>query len=216
VRIDLRTRRSDKTVALPWPPADRIAAGGGFVWATQEGGDGVVGVDGRTGRIARRFNVSGGNGAGIAFGDGSLWLVQGIDVARIAPRSGRVLRRIVTRPGQEGTTNWLVFADGAVWAAGADDGIIRKIDPITNRVVARNTLHGYVGDLAVGGGTVWVSVVQDGVVYQLNEDDLSVAGTRGAGPDPSAFRSRRDHSGSRTRPAMRSPRSRASRARGAS
>ena len=114
VRIDLKTRRSSKTVALPWPPADRIAVGGGFVWATQEGGDGVVGVDTRTGRIARRFNVSGGNGAGIAVGDGSLWLVQGRDVARIEPRRGRVLRRIVTRPGQEGTTNWLVFADGAV------------------------------------------------------------------------------------------------------
>ena len=184
VRIDLKTRRSSKTVALPWPPADRIAVGGGFVWATQEGGDGVVGVDTRTGRIARRFNVSGGNGAGIAVGDGSLWLAQGTDVARIEPRRGRVLRRIVTRPGQEGTTNWLVFADGAVWAASADDGIIRKIDPVANRVVARNTLHGYIGDLAVGAGNVWVSVVQDGVVYQLNEDDLSVAGTRTAGPDP--------------------------------
>ena len=184
VRIDLKTRRSSKTVALPWPPADRIAVGGGFVWATQEGGDGVVGVDTRTGRIARRFNVSGGNGAGIAVGDGSLWLVQGTDVARIEPRRGRVLRRIVTRPGQEGTTNWLVFADGAVWAASADDGIIRKIDPVANRVVARNTLHGYIGDLAVGAGNVWVSVVQDGVVYQLSEDDLSVAGTRTAGPDP--------------------------------
>src|SRR5437763_6970481 len=181
LRIDLASRRRDRTVRLPWQAAGRIAVGGGFAWATQDGGPGIVGVDERTGRIAHRFNVSGGNGVGIAFGDGSRWLAQGTDVARIDPRTGRVLDRIVTRPGQQGTPHWRGFADCSVWTASADDGVIRKIDPVTNRVVAHNTLHGWVGDLAVGDGNVWVPVAEDGSVFELNEDDLSIAGTRAAG-----------------------------------
>src|SRR5262249_23832469 len=90
---------------------------------------------------------------------------------------------IGVRPGQEGATNWLVFADGWLWSADADDGVIRKFDPVANRLLAQNTLHGFASDLAVGGGGVWVSIAQDGILFQLDEDDLSVAGTRPAGPD---------------------------------
>jgi serine/threonine protein kinase/ABC-type transport system substrate-binding protein len=184
LRVSLATHRIDWNVKLPWPAAGRIAVGGGFVWVTQDGGAGVVGVDGHTGRIARRFHVDGGNGTGIAYGAGSLWLAQGDDVARIDPDSGRVLHRILVRPGQSGSTNWLLFADGSLWSAKADDGVIRKFDPVANRLVSQITLHGWVSDLAVAGGDVLVPISQDGVLYRLNEDDLSVAGTRPAGLDP--------------------------------
>jgi serine/threonine-protein kinase len=184
LRVNLATHRLERKVKLPWPAAGRIALGGGFVWVDQDGGPGVVGVDGRTGRIARRFQVDGGNAIGIAYGAGSLWLAQGNDVARIDPESGRVLRRIVVRPGQPGSTDWLAFSDDFLWSAKQDDGIIRKVDPVSNRVVSHITLHGWVSDLAVAAGDVWVSISQDGVLYRLNEDDLSVAGTRPAGADP--------------------------------
>jgi serine/threonine-protein kinase len=184
LRVNLVTHRVERKVKLPWQAAGRIALGGGFVWVDQDGGAGVVGVDGRTGRIARRFQVDGGNGIGIAYGAGSLWLAQGTDVARIDPDSGRILRRIVVRPGQPGSTDWLAFSDGFLWSAKADDGVIRKFDPVSNRVVSQITLHGWVSDLAVAAGDVWISIYQDCVLYRLNENDLSVVGTRAAGADP--------------------------------
>ena len=184
LRIDLTSRRITGSLHLPWVPAGRIASGGGAIWVTQDGGPGLLGVDARTGRIARRFTVAGGNGIGIAYGDGSLWLAQGADVARVDPRTGRVLRRIVERPGQVNGAELLTFAEGFLWGARPSDGIVRKFDPVAGAVVAKTTLHGWVGDIAVGGGEVWVSVTQDGVLYRLSEDDLSVEGTVASGADP--------------------------------
>jgi ABC-type transport system substrate-binding protein len=184
LRVNLATHRLERKVKLPWPAAGRIALGGGFVWVDQDGGPGIVGVEARTGRLARRFQVDGSNGIGIAYGAGSLWLAQGNDVARIDPENGRILRRIVVRPGQPGSTDLLAFSDGFLWSAKEDDGVVRKFDPVSNRVVSQITLHGWVSDLSVAAGDVWVSISQDGVLYRLNEDDLSVAGTRAAGDDP--------------------------------
>ena len=116
VRVDPATRRVAKSVSLPWSPGGRLAAGAGKVWATEDGGPGVAGVDARTGTIARRFDVPGENASGIAFGGGSLWVAQGDDVARLDPRSGRILARI-HNAGQSSSTVWLVYADGALWSA---------------------------------------------------------------------------------------------------
>jgi len=184
MRVNIGARRIERRIRLPWAPAGRITLGGGFVWATQDGGPGVIGVDRRSGLIARRFKVNGGNGIGIAYGDGSLWLAQGDAVARIDPADGRVLHRIAVRPGQSGNANWLVFADGFLWTVDANNGIVRKLDPVANRQVAETTLHGWASDIAVVGGDVWVPVAQDGSLYRLSEDDLSVLGTQAAGLDP--------------------------------
>jgi ABC-type transport system substrate-binding protein len=183
-RIDLASRRIDRTIRLPWAPSARIASGGGMIWATQDGGPGVLGIDAHTGRVTRRFTIPGGNGIGIAYGDGSLWLAQGAAVARIDPRSGRVLRRIGERPGQIGEAEWLTFANGSLWGARPGTGSVRKFDPVANQVVANATLHGWVSDLAVANREVWLSIAQDGALYRLSEDDLSVEGTVSAGPDP--------------------------------
>jgi ABC-type transport system substrate-binding protein len=183
VRVDAATRKTTATVKLPWPTGGRIATGGGLVWVTEDAGQAVVGVDGRTGKIVRRFAVAGTNAAGVAYGDGSLWIAQGTNVARVDPRSGRVLRRI-HNPGQSSSTVWLAYADGAVWSARASVGIIRKIDPVENRITAEGRLDGWISDLTVGDGFVWISKLPDGVVYRLSEDDLSVLGSYPSGPDP--------------------------------
>src|SRR5262249_57043514 len=67
LRIDLATLRRDRDVRLPWAPDDRIAVGGGMVWARRNGAPQVIGISARTGRVVRRFSVPG-NGIGIAFG----------------------------------------------------------------------------------------------------------------------------------------------------
>jgi ABC-type transport system substrate-binding protein len=189
LRIDLATRKVTGMVKLPWAPGERIASGGGFIWVTEDRnlGSMVIGIDARTGQIARQFTVFRfGVGPGIAYGDGSLWLTSGADVARVDTRTGHILRHFPT------VATWIVFADGAVWVADGG-GSVAKIDPIANTVTARATLHGWLSDLAVGGGSVWVSIVDDSKVYKLSEDDLSVQGAFPSGTDPERLSTAGDH-----------------------
>ena len=179
LRIDLATKKVTRMVKLPFSPGARLLTAAGSVWVTQDFGPGLLRVDERTGKIARRFMFKGeAIGAGLAFGAGSLWLTLGSDVARVDPESGRVLHRFPTG------SRWLVFADGAVWAVRPENGLVTKIDPVENRITAQTKLHGWASDVAVGGGFVWVSVIPDSAVFRLSEDDLSVQGSSSTGPDP--------------------------------
>jgi ABC-type oligopeptide transport system substrate-binding subunit/predicted Ser/Thr protein kinase len=182
VRVDGRTHKIMRRMKLPWSPAG-LAIGGGSVWVTQDNGPEVVRVDARTGKIVHRFEVGAGGGGGVAYGDGSVWLAGGPGVVRIDPRDERILHKIST-PGQPGAVRSLVFADGFLWVARADNGLVMKIDPVENKIVHSTPLHGWIGDLAAGSGLVWAPVVQDGQIYKLSEDDLSVQGLVAAGPDP--------------------------------
>ncbi len=178
LRVDAATRKLTKKVSLPWMPTDRIAAGGGLVWVREARNLGVevLGVEGRTGRIVRRFRI-GGSSIGIAYGAGSLWVVGGGDVVRVDPRSGRTLHHFPAN------ADWLVYGDGAVWAA-STNGSVWKVDPVDNTMDVHAKLHSYVSDLAVGGGSVWVSILGEDKVYALSEADLGVEQAVPAGADP--------------------------------
>jgi ABC-type transport system substrate-binding protein/predicted Ser/Thr protein kinase len=180
-RVDLPTRRVTRAVRLPWVPAGRIAAGGGFVWATRDGGPGVIGVAQSTGHIDRRFPIDTRGGTGVAYGAGSLWLSEGEKIVRVDPRTGRVLKSIPLVPGQGGHPGWLVFAGGWLWAAAED--LVRKIDPVSNRIVAKGAVPGRISDIAVHE-EVWVTITPDDLVARLNLDDLALQQTLQAGRDP--------------------------------
>ena len=178
VRVDPARQKATKVVKLPWMPGQRVATGGGLIWVPQDLGSGLLGIDARTGRIIRRFAIRGGGIAGIAYGAGSLWLAQDRAITRADPRTGRTLRRYSV------PARWLLFANGALWAANPGNGVVTKVDPVENRVAAQAKLHPWITDVAVGGGFVWVSVVPDDVVFKLSEDDLSVQGSEPTGVDP--------------------------------
>lgn len=178
VRVDLATRKVAGVVKLPWAPGQRLAVGGGVIWVPQDFGSTVLGIDRQTGRIVRRLTVTGGGITGVAYGAGSLWLAQDRAIIRVDPGTGHTLRRYSTG------SRWLVFSDGALWAADPSSGLVTKIDPVENRVVAETKLHPWITDLAVGGGVVWVAVTPDNTVFKLSTADLSVQGSSPAGADP--------------------------------
>lgn len=185
-RVDPATGRITGHVPLPFVPS-RMVADGDSAWVTEESGPHIAEVGTRRGsRVGVRKVLSVptagprlSSPAGIAVGAGSLWVARGAHIARVDPRTGRVLK-LFPAPV---TSNWVVFAGGSVWAASGDSGRVIKIDPVSGSIT-RQSLHGWISDLAVGGGFVWVPVVPSDVVYKLSVDDLSVQGQVASGGDP--------------------------------
>jgi peptide/nickel transport system substrate-binding protein len=120
---------------------------------------------------------------GIAAGAGSVWVARGAEVVRVDARSGRVQHRFSLPV----TATLLTFADGALWAASSENGLVEKIDPASDRIVSRARLRGWITDLAVADGSVWVAVTPDDVVFRLSQDDASIEGTAPAGDDPESL-----------------------------
>jgi len=185
--VDLASHNVLSSTRLPFSPG-AIATGGGAAWVSEDDGPGLVRLDGTTGRIVKTFSVSirgerPGSPRGIAFGAGSVWVARGPETVRVDPTGGQVLRRIPTPLAATA----IVFAEGAVWVASAENGRVVKIDPAINKVTASTPLHATITDLAVGNGSVWVSIVPDDVVYRLSPDDGSVLATIPAGSWPATL-----------------------------
>ena len=129
-RVDLASRKVLSSTRLPFSPGG-IATGGGAAWVTEDDGPGLVRLDGTTGRIAKRFSVPI-RGDRHCEPDRASPSGRARSGSRAGPRrcasippSGRVMRRI---PTPLAATS-VVFADGAVWVASAENGRVVKIDP---------------------------------------------------------------------------------------
>jgi serine/threonine-protein kinase len=180
VRVDLGKRRVTTSIQLPWY-AGAIISTAGSVWVAQDSGPTIEERDADSGEVIRRVRIQGGESdGGIAYGAGSLWVNSGNGVARVDPRTGRIVHQFSVT-GESSMR--IVFANGEVFAARQGNGLVVKVDPATDRMTPPTRLHGLVSDLVVGGGSVWVSTVPGGV-YRLGATDLSVQPTLSAGADP--------------------------------
>src|SRR5262249_36302146 len=97
LRIDAASHKLLGSTRLPWAPGERLAAGGGFVWVTEDHnlGPEIAGIDARSGRLTRRLRVdSFAIGPGVAYGAGSLWTTNGAEVLRLNPRTGATEHRL--------------------------------------------------------------------------------------------------------------------------
>jgi hypothetical protein len=61
----------------------------------------------------------------------------------------------------------LTFGAGSVWARGAADRLLIRLDPSTNRVVAEYGPAAGAGAVAVGHGAVWISAYNKKKVWRL-------------------------------------------------
>src|SRR5579884_394249 len=182
VRVDLGSRKMTASKTFKnWSPG-ALTSTAHAVWLAQDSGPELREYDADSGNLLRTVTIQGGESdSGIAYGAGSLWVNSGHGVARVDPRTGRVEHPTFAVAGISSMR--IVFADHAVFAARQGNGVVVKIDPVTDRMTRPTLLHGWVTDLAVGGGSVWVSTVPGGV-YRLSEADLALQQTLSTSADP--------------------------------
>src|SRR5262249_14266062 len=158
-RIDAETGAA-KTYPIA---ATELAAGNGYLWASQQSADRVVKVDPYSGAVDQTIPV--GNGpTGLAVSDGKVWVANSLagTVSPIDPVTDAVTSASVGN----GVTS-LAAGAGGVWVSSQFDGTLSRIDPSTNEVVRR---------IAVGNRPQGVGVLGDHVLIGVR---ASGAGHRG-------------------------------------
>ena len=185
-RIDPRTKAVTGHFTANSIPA-AVAAGAGAVWVgntrPSAGANSMVSVSRvdpatltitHTATLPNRGHGSGGFDVGrsrIVVGDGAVWAIDPDDtVARIDPRSGRVVKTIKASAGM------LAAGAAGVWVL-SDEGVAR-IDPARNRLGTRIPLtFGNATDIAVGVGAVWVTDTPQGLLWRIDVGRSTTART---------------------------------------
>src|SRR5918992_1541766 len=139
-QIDPETHATLRSIAIPLPNPATITMWieGGTMWIADGLTPRVIGIDIRTGVIAREVSVAADAGddrgaLGVAVGDGSLWVsLPGNDfgdgeIIRLDLATGEEQARI----GELDFPEILSFGEGAIWVTGG--GTVRRIDPGNKR-----------------------------------------------------------------------------------
>jgi len=186
VRIDPTTHKITRTLGLGATPG-AIAVGHGFVWVEPQSGNELVKLD-SFGSVVQQIPLqrpprpftSARGPVSVASGPTSIWAVHGLaSVAKVDPRSGRVLRDVIglggALPGQI-----LPTAD-AVWVAGLTEGRALRLDPDSAAVVADTGpsvgYGAFWSRLAAGAGGIWVTDPTSDRVWRIHPATNDVEGS---------------------------------------
>jgi ABC-type transport system substrate-binding protein len=142
---------------------------------------GLIGASG--GRVGGAVSV--GSPAGLAYGDGSVWAVDGADrtLWRIDPATHAVVQQI-----QVGSAPSAVAITGPdAWVTNSGDGTVSRVSTVTNRAVDTISVGNLPVAIAAGSSGVWVANEGDGTVDRIDPatDDVTTKGgiQVGARPD---------------------------------
>src|SRR3954471_18507922 len=130
---------------------EAVAAGPEGVWSR----DGQGRLE-RLDREGQRIDIRAGSLAGLAVGEGAVWVN--------APYEGKLWRvdsepELVARPIDVGAgAGAVAVGEDAVWVANALRGTVSRVDPRTNRVTATIAVGGTPRRLVAAAGRIWVTV----------------------------------------------------------
>jgi YVTN family beta-propeller protein len=173
-RVDPVTNRV-VSIKVGRGPRD-VAVGNGAIWVAN-GQDGTVSrIDPASNRVVATIRGDG-LPTRIIADDEAVWLAA-INVSSANAPGGRVggveridpQRNVVEAliPTQGYIMNVIAVGGGAVWA-GADNGVLTRIDPATNEVVAEISLEKPIAAMAFGEGSIWAAGVGfPGTVFRVD------------------------------------------------
>ncbi len=150
VAIDPITARIVRRVRVPHIPV-QVVADGQNVWviSATNGAGRIYGIDGTTGVVTSRRQLSTSPRLPFTAGGGSAWVSEGGGLRRVGSDGSTA-----TVDFSGGGVSALTFGDGSVWALLTGGGILR-IDPSNDRVIASFPSPSGIG-LAEAAGRVWI------------------------------------------------------------
>ena len=121
--------------------------------------------------------------AGIAIGDGAVWLTdsEADNVVRVDPTG--LLTPIPVGSGPTAIT----VGGGGVWVVDSLDDAVDRIDPASRSVTARIPVGPSPAGIAFGAGSVWVANGGDGTVTRINPNTGKPIATIRVGGSPQAL-----------------------------
>jgi YVTN family beta-propeller protein len=169
-RIDPATNQVEGSTSLA-EGADVVCSavtfGEGAVWATELISGRLYEIDPSTGALVANASV-GRTTAGIAAGEGSVWVIGGhlpSVVSRFAPPDLSLVADIpVGNSSDRGpfVCNFVGITTGGgyVWVPNSRDGTVSKIAAVSSQVLSIITMEGTPMAISVGLGAAWVAVQQ--------------------------------------------------------
>jgi virginiamycin B lyase len=163
VRIDPATNRVTATVRAGVNPVG-ITSDDGSVWAVDHADGNVTRIDAATATVTGRAEVTGVH-EDAAAGLGSLW---------VADEEG-LLTRLDAATLQETATiqagldaDFVLVADGSVWATAYRDRVISRIDPASDTVTATVPVRTGMQGVLVDGESLWTANYDSDSIYRLD------------------------------------------------
>jgi YVTN family beta-propeller protein len=158
-----------------------VAAQGRPVWVAPSTGL-LTRLDPTTLKVADQRDPNA-SPAGIAIGDGAVWLTdtEADNVVRV-DKTG-LLTPIAVGSGPTG----IAVGAGGVWVVDSLDDAVVRIDPASRSVTARLPVGPSPSGVAFGAGSVWVANSGDGTVTRINPNTDQVQATIQVGGSPQAI-----------------------------
>ena len=151
-------------------------------------GNSVGLIDTGGGRVGAAVSV--GSPAGLAYGDGSVWAVNGTEgtVSRINPATHAVVDQIPV-----GSAPSAVAVTGeSVWVTNSGDGTVSRINAASNTVVQTTPVGNLPVAIASGSGGVWVANQGDDTVNRIDPTTGKVTRKVEVGGRPDGIAAGRD------------------------
>jgi class 3 adenylate cyclase/DNA-binding beta-propeller fold protein YncE len=203
-RVDLETRRVVQTIGLGFEPTG-IAAAEDAVWVVGGFDHRLARIDASDGRIRLgvRFDERVGplregferGLAGVAVGEGGVWVSHGIEVTLFDPRTGKV-KKTVKAGGP--WTGEIAAGEGSVWVAYTNRHLLPRtvsvwssaldvVDPGSGERTARISLLSDVFDLEARDGFIWAALANADTIWRIGTSPPHVDGTIPAGDAPTSI-----------------------------
>jgi streptogramin lyase len=168
-RVGVVRTRSDVCLAMD--------QGFDSVWAVDCDARQLLRMDAGTGALQKRIDLgfTPRPESSLAVGpEGVFLLDSGSGIARVDPRSNRVLDERLPGPDQPSAVR---LAFGSLWVTSEATGVVTRIDPATGAVQAEVTAPPGIIFLAAGEGAVWVMNNEQGTVERIDPTTNTLAAT---------------------------------------
>ncbi len=179
--FDTPSRRVRIDNVIPSGPGV-VAARGDSVWVAPSTGL-LTRLNATTGnKVAPQLDPNA-SPAGIAIGDGAVWLTdsEADNVVRVDPTG--LLTAIPVGSGPTAIT----VGGGGVWVVDSLDDAVVRIDPASRSVTARIPVGPSPAGIVFGAGSVWVANSGDGTVTRINPNTRKPIATIRVGGSPQAL-----------------------------